>query len=174
MQLRNETQNVLAREIRIVPGWAWTLAVIVFFGVQIIFHVMIARGGSPPPPWARAVLGLLAGIAGSIYLLFIGYINRDAKRRGMSGLLWTLVAILIPNALGILLYFVLRQPLGSACPQCGNAVQSGFSFCPRCGCKMGPSCPRCQRPLAVEDAYCAYCGTSLHNLTPPVSNGSRA
>ncbi len=91
-------------------------------------------------------MGLGAGLAGACYLLLIGYINRDAKRRGMSplrfGRLWRLF---IPNALGIILYFVLRQPLRGACPQCGYAVQTGFNFCPRCNYKLSPNCPQCQR-----------------------------
>jgi len=88
----------------------------------------------------------------------------------MSPILWTCVAVLIPNALGFLLYFVLRQPLRRACPQCGNAVQTEFSFCPRCNYKLSPSCPQCQRIVAVGDLYCPYCGTSVRNYPAPVSN----
>ena len=43
------------------------------------------------------------------YSVLIGYVNQDAGRRKMSRLLWTLVAIFVPNGLGILLYFVLAQ-----------------------------------------------------------------
>jgi RNA polymerase subunit RPABC4/transcription elongation factor Spt4 len=111
----------------------------------------------------------LAGIVVGCYLLLIGYICSDAKRRGMSSTLWTLVAVLIPNALGILLYFVLRQPLRSVCPQCGHAVQNGFNFCPRCNCKLSPSCPQCQRLVGASDVFCPYCGTSLRNATAPES-----
>ena len=108
-------------------------------------------------------MGLGAGLAGVCYLLLIGYINRDAKRRGMSPTLWTIMAIIIPNALGIILYFLLRQPRSSVCPQCGHAVQTGFNFCPRCNYKLSPSCPQCQRVVGVGDIYCPYCGTSLHH-----------
>jgi RNA polymerase subunit RPABC4/transcription elongation factor Spt4 len=163
MQVKTESRTGLAGEIKIVPAWAWVLAGMVFVAAQVFFNVAMARHGSPPPAWARPILGLLAGIGGGAYLLLIGYVNRDSKRRGMSPVLWTLVAVLIPNALGILLYFVLRQPLQSACPQCGNAVQSGFNFCPRCSCKLSPSCPQCQRLVGANDVYCPYCGTSLPN-----------
>ena len=47
------------------------------------------------------------------YAVLIGYINQDAGRRGMSRLLWTLIAIFVPNGLGIVLYFVLRKPLSA-------------------------------------------------------------
>src|SRR5882672_6308972 len=129
MQVKDETQPGLTTEIRIVPSWAWTLATVAFVAAQWFFNVAVAHHSGAPPAWCRPILGLLAGIGGGCYLLFIGYINRDAKRRGMSPILWTLVAILIPNGLGILLYFILRQPRSSGCPQCGNAVQTGFNFC---------------------------------------------
>jgi len=169
MQVRNETQTGLTAEIKIVALWAWVLAGIVFVAAQVFFNVVVARHSGAPPAWARPVLGLLAGIGGGCYLLFIGYINRDAKRRGMSPVLWTIVAVFIPNALGIILYFILRQPLRTACPQCGSAVQTGFNFCPRCSYKLSPNCPQCQRVVGVTDVYCPYCGTSLRNQAAPAS-----
>jgi len=169
MQVKDETQPGLKSEIKIVPTWAWTLAVVVFFIAQFFFNVMVARHPNAPPAWARPLLGFLLGLVAGSFLLFIGYINRDAKRRGMSPVLWTIVAIFIPNALGIILYFVLRQPLRSACPQCGNALQAGFNFCPQCNYKLSPSCPQCQRVVGVNDVYCPYCGTSLRNQAAPAS-----
>jgi hypothetical protein len=170
MQVRHETRTGPAAEIKIVPPWAWMLAGIGFMGTQFAFNIVLARQPDAPPAWARPLLGLLLGLVVGCYLLFLGYINRDAKRRGMSPILWTIVAILIPNGLGIILYFVLRQPLQSACPQCGNAVQTGFSFCPRCSCKLSPSCPQCQRVIGASDVYCPYCGTSVRNPATPVSS----
>jgi RNA polymerase subunit RPABC4/transcription elongation factor Spt4 len=161
MQVSNETQTGLRAEIRIVPLWAWSLAVIGFIAAQWFFNVPMARHSDAPPAWSRPLLGLLAGLCAGCFLLLLGYINRDAKRRGMSPTLWTIVALFIPNALGILVYFILRQPRASACPQCANPVQSGFSFCPRCSHKLSPGCPKCQRVVAVSDVYCPYCGTSL-------------
>ncbi len=166
MQVKDETQTGL-REIKIVPRWAWALAVVGLFVAPVLFNVMMARQSNGPPAWARPLLGLVLGLFVACFLLFIGYISRDAKRRGMSPVLWTIVAIVIPNGLGIILYFVLRQPLRSACPQCGNAVQPGFSFCPRCSYKLSPSCPQCQRVVGVNDVYCPYCGTLLRNQAVP-------
>jgi RNA polymerase subunit RPABC4/transcription elongation factor Spt4 len=115
----------------------------------------------------RAFMGLLVGAVVACYLLLIGYITADARRRGMSPVLWTLVAILVPNALGMILYFILRQPIRSACPECGSFVQSGFNFCPHCSHKLSPSCPKCQHIVSDADVYCAYCGTSLTAAVTP-------
>lgn len=168
MPVKSETQTGLTAELKIVPPWAWTLAVVGFAGAQFFFNIILARQPDAPPAWGRVLLGLLAGTILGCYLLFIGYVSRDARRRGMSPTLWTLVAILIPNGLGIILYFILRQPLRSVCPQCGNAVQTGFNFCPRCNYKLSPSCPHCQRVVGANDLYCPYCGTSLRNQGIPV------
>jgi hypothetical protein len=169
MIAKEELQTGPAAEIKIIPAWAWVLAAIGFVCMQFVFNVILARQSDAPPAWARALLGLVTGLVVACFLLFIGYINRDAKRRGMSPVLWTVVAILIPNALGIILYFVLRQPLRSACPQCGCAVQIEFNFCPRCNYKLSPSCPQCQRIVGVADIYCPYCGTGLRSPAAPVA-----
>jgi len=171
MLVKEEIQTGPAAEIKIVPAWAWVLAGIGFVSMQFVFNVVVARQPDAPPAWARPLLGLLVGIVLACLLLFIGYINRDAKRRGMSPVLWTIVAILIPNALGIILYFVLRQPIRSACPQCGNALQTGFNFCPQCNYKLSPGCPQCQRAISATDVYCPYCGTSLRSQAAPLAGG---
>lgn len=169
MQVRNETQTGLRAEMKIVPAWARTLAVIGFLLAQVFFNVVVPRHLGAPPSWARPLLGLLLGLVLGGFVLLIGYINRDAKRRGMSPTIWTIVAIVIPNALGIILYFLLRHPLHGVCPQCGNAIQTGFNFCPRCSCKLSPSCPQCQHSVSVNDMYCPYCGTSLRPQAAPAS-----
>jgi hypothetical protein len=167
MQMKNETQSGLAAEIKIVPPWAWALAGFGFIAAQIFFNVMVARQSHPPSAAARAALGILLGVVLGCYLLFLGYVSRDARRRGMNPILWTLVALLIPNGLGIILYFILRQPLSSAFLQGGSASLAGFGSCPRCGYKLSANCPHCQRVVGVDDNYCRYCGTALHNQAVP-------
>jgi hypothetical protein len=169
---KEETQNRLAAEIRILPSWAWILAGVTFVAAQWYFNIAVVHHPDlhPIPAWARPLLGLLVGIVGGCYFLLIGYINRDAKRRGMSPTLWTILAIVVPNALGIILYFLLRLPMRGVCPQCGQVVQAGFSFCPHCSSKLGSSCPQCQHSVRVSDIYCPNCGTPLRNPTGPVSS----
>jgi hypothetical protein len=170
MLATNETQTGFTSEIRIIPRWAWVFATIAFLAAQWFFNIPLAHQTSPPPAWARPLLGLLAGIAGAAFLLLIGYVNRDAKRRSMSPILWTIVVIIIPNALGFILYFLLRQPLHRACPQCGYFVETGFSFCPRCSYKLSPSCPQCKRVVAMSDVYCPHCGNLLRDPAAPIQS----
>jgi hypothetical protein len=166
MLAKDETRSQARTEISVIPAWGWVVAGIAFVAAQVLFDIFIAREKDAPPMWGRILLGLLVGVVVGCWILFLGYINRDSRRRGMSPTLWTVVAIVIPNALGIILYFVLRQPLLSSCPQCGHAVQAGFSFCPHCSCKLSPTCPSCQRAVGASDLYCPYCGASLQS---PVS-----
>jgi len=173
MQLTSEKHTRLGDEIKIVPDWAWVLAGLTFVGMQFLMHVIVPRDPNPPPVWGRVLLGLVAGAGLGCYLLLIGYVNRDAARRGMSPVLWTAVAILIPTAgLGIVLYLILRQPILGSCPSCASPVLSGFNFCPRCNHRLSPNCPQCQHMVRADDIYCANCGATLTRQEIPAHQNS--
>ncbi|MGA8153563.1 MAG: zinc ribbon domain-containing protein [Terriglobales bacterium] len=175
MQLTSERHTRLADEISIVPGWAWGLAVVAFAAAQVLMHVVVPRDPNAPPLWGRILLGLLAGAVLGGYLLLLGYVNRDAGRRGMSRVLWTAVAILVPNGLGVVLYFILRQPILGVCPSCASPVLSGFNYCPKCNFRLSPSCPQCQHIVRADDTYCANCGAALarqDSSVPRVQSGT--
>lgn len=151
-------------EVRIISPWAFFIAAL---GWVVIIPLLVFAGlsdksaGSKPPLAVMVLLGVIAGALFACYILLIGYVNRDAGRRGMSRLLWTLLAIFVPNALGIVLYFILRKPRPSSCPQCSAAVEPGFGFCPRCRYRLNPVCPHCQRSVQAGDKFCPYCGGEI-------------
>jgi len=161
MTIGNQTSTRFKDEIRIVAPWAFFLAVVTFLGMVVLVVVVAGRDHNAPPVAVRWLLGIIAGALGGCYVVLIGYINRDAGRRGMSRLLWTLIAIFVPNGLGIVLYFVLRKPRTARCPQCHAEVEPGFSFCPRCRNRLQPVCPHCQRSVNPGDKFCPYCGGAL-------------
>jgi hypothetical protein len=162
MQMTNETQTRLTAEMKLIPRWMYALAALAFLSAEIFFNVLLARQPNPPPAWLRPLFGTLLGVVVGCYLLLVGYVNRDARRRGMSPTLWTLVAIFIPNGLGILLYFILRQRLPGVLPRMGGALPAEIGSCPRCGYQLSGACPHCQRVVGAEDGYCRFCGTPLH------------
>jgi RNA polymerase subunit RPABC4/transcription elongation factor Spt4 len=101
------------------------------------------------------------------WILLIGYVYADAKRRGMRYVMWTFLAALIPNAIGVILYFILRDPLPQPCPNCARLVNSKFVFCPYCGSAMKPTCPNCGRAIERAWSNCPECGTKLPAVTAP-------
>ncbi len=151
----------LTEELKIVPGVAIGLAAAVFVGAQVFWHVVIAHQHDAPPVPLRIFLGFMTGAIIAVIFLMCGYVYRDAKRRGMNALLWLLLVIFIPNALGFIVYFLVRHPLTEKCPRCGAAVSAGFNFCPKCNYALAPVCPNCRRSISTGDLYCPYCGTQV-------------
>jgi hypothetical protein len=160
MEIKDEPKSRLIAEIQVIPVWAWVLASMIFLSAQIFFNYF-ARMPNGLEGWVAVLAGIAAGVGGGCYVLFIGYISRDAKRRGMSALIWVLVAIFVTNGLGIILYFLLRQPINGRCPQCAGAVLPGFGFCPRCSYQLSRRCAQCQREVGTSDVYCPHCGSAL-------------
>jgi hypothetical protein len=92
---------------------------------------------------------LVTGVAVAIWVLCLGFVFADARRRAMRPVLWVLVAALFPHLLGFLLYFVLRQPIPSTCTRCGGTVALDQRFCSRCGAPQ-PSSTASNAPLTVD------------------------
>lgn len=162
MSIKNETSTRFMDEIRIISPVAFVFALLPFVAVAaaIVFVALTQKTDIPPLP-VLVLIGIAGATAVACYILLIGYINRDAGRRGMSRLGWTLLAIFVPNALGIVLYFVLRKPRTSTCPQCAAVVEPGFGFCARCRCPLNAVCPQCKRSVDSGDKFCPYCGGVL-------------
>lgn len=158
---RNQTSTRFKDELRIISGWFYFFAVLAFVTLPVVFVVVVGKDNHAPALPVRCLMGVLVGTVGACYLVLIGYINHDAGRRGMSRLFWTLVAIFVPNGLGIVLYFILRKQRALHCPQCDAEVEAGFSFCPRCRTRLRPVCPHCQRSVDFGDKFCPHCGGTL-------------
>jgi hypothetical protein len=106
-------------------------------------------------------LSLFGAVAIGAWVLLIGYVYADARRRGMNAVLWTLLAVFIPSAIGIILYFILRDPLAVPCPSCGAPARKGHAFCASCGAAVRRACPQCRQPVEADWRNCPSCGASL-------------
>ena len=129
--------------LSVVPQPVRTLGIVILTLAVLIGPVVgffVARANGQPLP--SIGLGLLAGIAAGFFLaawiVCLGYVHADARRRGMPPILWTLVAMLVPNLLGFLIYFAIRRPIAQPCPQCGQAKRADHRFCSWCG-YQGPA-----------------------------------
>jgi hypothetical protein len=115
----------------VVPKFVKTAALVIAGGGVLIGLAVTLIDGKAVI--AGLGLGLLVGAVIAIWIICLGYVNADARRRGMPPILWTLIAAFIPNLLGFLLYFALRRPIASPCPHCGQAMTAEQRFCSWCG-----------------------------------------
>ena len=159
-------------ELRVIPTTAWILAVLSYAAMfALLFYLYQAN----PKDWEnwgtiqRICFATLIPLFLATWVLVLGYVNGDAKRRGMRYVMWTFLAIFIPNAIGVILYFLLRDPLPSGCSSCGKPVGGTFTFCPHCGTNLAPTCPNCKRAVQREWANCAFCGTKLESSSQPAA-----
>jgi hypothetical protein len=107
------------------------------------------------------LMTLIGAAALAIYVLLIGYVYGDARRRGMNQVLWTLLAIFIPSAIGVILYFILRDPVPVPCPSCNMLAPRGHAYCAGCGAAVRSACPQCRQPVEAGWKNCVRCGVSL-------------
>jgi len=111
----------------LIPGPAKIVAALAFVVFFIgVFEEYRASGLS-------TLIGLAGGALAAAYFLLAGHVYADAVRRGMPPIPWTALAVLIPNCVGFVLYFVLRKPIVRPCPSCGRGVAPDAEFCPHCG-----------------------------------------
>ena len=156
-------------ELRVIPRVAYVIAALVYLAAVLCIVGFVLQQKPEPYSWplvVKVIFTVLVPLPLTIYVLLIGYVYRDAKRRGMRHVMWTLLAALVPNAIGIILYFVLREPLLLPCPSCGAQTRPGFAFCPHCGAALARPCPACRRAVEAGWANCAYCGCKLTALSP--------
>jgi RNA polymerase subunit RPABC4/transcription elongation factor Spt4 len=154
--------------LRIIPRTALFIAIVCYLTMTTVVMTVLIPEDNEMKYWPLA--GKIAFTYGTFliivaWILLIGYVYADAKRRGMRYVLWTWLAALIPNGIGIILYFILRDSLPRPCPGCSTPVKSGFVFCPYCGTAMKPTCPNCGRAVEHGWSNCPECGSKLPALT---------
>jgi hypothetical protein len=173
---RKKERPRFSEELRIIPKWLIWLVIGLYLLAQgitllvnltpAINHGVVRPEELGPVAASFAMAGLVTLIAFPIacFLLMLGYVYRDARRRNMNAPLWTLlVFILSPSSLfiGLIIYLLVREPLPYRCPRCSSMVGPRFNFCSNCKCNLHPSCPNCKREIAETDKFCPYCAEEL-------------
>jgi hypothetical protein len=148
----------LRDELALIPVAMWLVAAAAYISLAS-FLIMVA--GRHMPVGVRFLFGLGLPIIAATLLLMTGYVYGDARRRNMRPVMWALLALLVPNAIGFILYFILREPITDPCKQCSKPVGRQFGFCPFCGARQELSCPQCGAATQAEWAHCPRCGISL-------------
>ena len=143
----------------VIPIGAWVVAALAFLLAFMGLAISVSGRHATRPEHFVMLILVPAALAG--YILLIGYVYGDAQRRGMRYVMWTLLSIFLLNGIGIILYFILREPLLGFCSKCGSPANNKFAFCPHCGSGLQPSCPSCHRVIQGPWAHCAWCGTKM-------------
>ena len=147
-------------ELNVIPLVARVLAAVGYLGAVTAVGFIVKQADDGP--WLFwAFLAIFPPLFFASWILLIGYVNGDARRRGMRHVLWTLLAIFIPNAIGIILYFIVREAPMKNCPKCGTAVRGGFGFCQACGAPIAQSCANCRGTIEQGWSHCPSCGKGL-------------
>jgi hypothetical protein len=147
-----------AAELRLIPLWSVALGLLAFACMQWVFHIVVLSDPHPPVLGVRIFLGLLTGVLLLFYFTMAGYVNVDSGRRGMNRLGWTLLVMFVPNAIGFLIYFLMRKPLVATCPNCARVLEPGAAYCAHCGAKLKQTCVACGQELGRGAAFCIHCG----------------
>ena len=183
---RKREHSSFRDELRIIPKWLVVLCFLLYILALIIGFSVNHNGfqtGGPIFPGDESLrhdpelsyfeLGgviTFGAVALSILFFSLGYVYRDAKRRGMNPGLWTLLVLLLSGGyffIGFIIYLLIREPLPYTCPQCAASVNARFNFCPNCKCNLHPACPQCQREVSDTDKFCPYCATELSHAKTP-------
>jgi hypothetical protein len=155
------------QEWALVPAVARWLAVFVALAYAALMAAVFllpayASGDSRALALVPIFLVTLIGdVPIAIYVLLVGYVYGDARRRGMKAVLWTLLAIFIPSAIGLILYFILRDPIPLPCPSCGTPAATGHAYCASCGAPVRKACGSCRAPVQPGWRVCPRCGVPL-------------
>lgn len=107
------------------------------------------------------------------------YVWRDAKRRRMNAVLWTIIAVFAPTLIGFIVYLLVRSNYSDLeCPSCGTPVTKDYAVCPKCGAKLRMSCPQCAFPVEPDWKVCPHCAAPLpediREVTAPVRRKDKA
>jgi F0F1-type ATP synthase membrane subunit c/vacuolar-type H+-ATPase subunit K len=162
-------------EFGLVPKWLKVVCLLLYLiavaiGVAVVINAPDTRPFDVRESAALSALAIAGAItAVAIFLssgiFMVGYVNRDARRRGMNSALWTwFVLLMMPASVGIIgfvIYLLMREPLPYACPRCDKPVGPRFNFCPSCKCNLHPSCPNCKKEIVETDKFCPYCAMEL-------------
>src|SRR3984957_4394495 len=127
-------RKILPRSAMIIAALAIPIWV-VYFASGLGRSLLGSKGflnARPEALW----FGLTFGVFTAAFFLALGYVYGDAKRRQMPAWAWVIAALLIPNFIGFILYFVFRGPLLGPCGSCGKPIRGGEAFCSHCGCSQ--------------------------------------
>ena len=161
------------REFALVPAGArWTAALVVLAVTALMAGIFLVPGfaekdGTGVLVLAPVFLASLVGVAFlGAYVLLVGYVFGDGRRRRMNYVLWTLLVDLHPQRGRVHPVLHPARPVPVPCPACGTPASKGHAFCAGCGAAVRTACPACRQPVETSWRNCARCGAVLTGASP--------
>jgi RNA polymerase subunit RPABC4/transcription elongation factor Spt4 len=108
-----------------------------------------------------------------VWLILAIFVYKDAEKRDKSGVLW-LIIVLLTGIIGLIIWLVVRPPLGGeipmptyqsppqyrVCPRCNSNIPMFSRFCQHCGQQF-------ETPSSFEKEnkpkYCRNCGSVIQS-----------
>ena len=155
------------QEFALVPtGARWTAVLVALAFAALMAGIFLVPVAANEPKALVFVLpvflaSLMGAVALGTFVLLVGYVFGDAKRRGMNHVLWTLLADLHPErdrGHPVLHPARARSP---SLPRCGAMARKGHAYCAGCGTAVRVACPQCRQPVEPGWRNCARCGAAL-------------
>jgi hypothetical protein len=155
--------STFGERLKTVPATAWVTGILLSVLMVLPIILVPMRADPEMREWPAIQKVALLSIV-PIFLMvcagLVGFIYADARRRRMRHVLWAWLAV-VPYFIGVILYFILRDPLPTPCPTCRTEVPRAFAFCPGCGASIHPVCTQCGKALQREWLNCPHCGLRI-------------
>ncbi len=107
------------------------------------------------------VVAMIFAFIIGVYTVLGIVIYKDAKAYEMPAAMWTAVALLVPNMIGVIIYLVVRssKEKNVYCSNCNTKVEKDYNICPKCKGVFEEVCQVCNKAIKEEQMICPYCGS---------------
>ncbi|MGL4345226.1 MAG: double zinc ribbon domain-containing protein [Cellulosilyticaceae bacterium] len=118
------------------------------------------------------MVGLVLVMMVSMLVIIGRTVYKDAKALGLNAVMWTVIAVFLPNLIGVIIYLVVRSntPKKMKCSKCERLVDEAYNVCPECGSTYTSFCKACKKPIQAGMKLCPYCGETAEELEQPTAH----
>lgn len=142
----------------------WIITSFIILGIASMATIVIASGAiTEEDIMPSIIVGVFCLFVLLIPIIIGILVYKDAKRLQMNPWMWTLIAMYVPNLIGLIIYLVVRsnENKKSRCIDCGATLESDYNICPNCGHQLADVCSNCGRYVKKGFSKCPYCGKDL-------------
>ena len=150
-------------EMKVIPRGAWIIAILLYFvSLASSWWVFFPHdeGFSYWPRWGLTLFAVVVPLFLAAYVLLLGYVNADARRRGIRYVMWTLLAFFIPMQSASSCTSILRSSAARRAParHIGEVTASRFA---RNAAALWRRHARSAVPQCSRWSHCTKCGAGL-------------